>query len=188
MQISFATEADVPALLNIYRQYLETPITFECAVPSEAEFAARVCEISAVYPYLVCRDGGEVVGYAYAHRQAERAAYQWNAELSIYLDPAHTGRGLGKRLYAALLELLRRQGIRTVYARVTIPNEKSEALHWAMGFRHMGTQKNAGYKDGAWRDVAWVEKTIGIYDDPEPLRSIHDVPPESAAGVLTENM
>ena len=189
MQLHFATAADAPALLAIYRQYLDTPITFECAVPTEEEFAARVRDISGVYPYLVCEDGGEVIGYAYAHRQAERAAYQWNAELSVYLDRDHTGRGLGKRLYAALMELLRLQGVRTVYALVTVPNEKSEALHRAMGFRHMGTQRSTGYKDGAWRDVAWFEKAIGSYvDAPEPLGSIHDVPPEAAAGVLAESI
>ena len=74
MQLRFATAADAPALLAIYRQYLDTPITFECAVPTEEEFAARVRDISGVYPYLVCEDGGEVIGYAYAHRQAERTA------------------------------------------------------------------------------------------------------------------
>lgn len=189
MQLRFATEADAPALLAIYRQYLDTSITFECAVPSEAEFTARVRDISAVYPCLVCEDGGEVIGYAYAHRQAERAAYQWNAELSVYLDRGYTGRGLGRRLYTTLMELLRLQGIRTVYALVTVPNEKSEGLHRAMGFRHMGTQRNTGYKDGAWRDVAWFEKAIGTYGDaPAPLRSIHDVPPEAIARVLAESI
>ena len=185
MQLRFATEADAPALLAIYRQYLDTPITFECAVPTEEEFAARVRDISGVYPYLVCEDGGEVIGYAYAHRQAERAAYQWNAELSVYLDRSRTGQGLGRRLYTALMEMLRLQGIHTVYALVTVPNEKSEGLHGSMGFRHMGTQRSTGYKDGAWRDVAWFEKQIAPYDpDPAPLAPIGQVPLERLAEIL----
>lgn len=185
MDIRFATERDSAALLGIYRQYIGTPITFEYDLPTEAAFAQRIRDITAVYPYLVCGEDGRTVGYAYAHRQAERAAYQWNAELSVYLDRAYTGRGLGKRLYGTLMALLRLQGVRTVYALVTIPNEKSEKLHAAMGFRHMGTQRSTGYKDGAWRDVSWFEKTIAPYgSDPAPLLPIRQVPAGQIAAVL----
>ena len=185
MTFRFAEEADAPALLAIYGQYIDTPITFECALPSVESFTERIRSIRSAYPYIVCEEDGRIWGYAYAHRQAERAAYQWNAELSVYLDRDHTGRGLGKRLYAALMELLRLQGVRTVYALVTVPNEKSEALHRAMGFRHMGTQRSTGYKDGAWRDVAWFEKQIAPYDpDPAPLAPIGQVPLERLAEIL----
>lgn len=134
----FAAPADSAALLKIYGEYLDTPITFECALPSEAEFAGRIAAIGREYPYLVCLEKGRIVGYAYAHRQAERAAYQWNAELSVYLDRSCTSRGLGRRLYGALIDILRLQGIRTVYGCVTVPNEKSEGLHQALGFPAAG--------------------------------------------------
>lgn len=183
----FAAPADSAALLKIYGEYLDTPITFECALPSEAEFAGRIAAVGREYPYLVCLEKGRIVGYAYAHRQAERAAYQWNAELSVYLDRDHTGTGLGKRLYHALMELLRLQGVRTVYALVTLPNEKSEGLHRSMGFRLMGVQRSTGYKAGAWRDVAWFELPIAGYDqDPAPLCSLPQVPPEQVAAVLRQ--
>lgn len=185
MEIRFATERDSAALLQIYGQYIGTPITFEYELPTEASFARRIRDIAAVYPYLVCEEDGRIVGYAYAHRQAERSAYQWNAELSVYLDGAYTGRGLGKRLYGILMGLLRLQGVRTVYALVTVPNEKSEGLHRRLGFRHMGTQRSTGYKDGAWRDVAWFEKAIAPYgEDPAPLLPIGQVPAEQTAAIL----
>lgn len=185
MEIGFAALQDAGELLDIYIQYMETPITFECAPPTEEEFTERIRNISACYPYLVCRENGRIIGYAYAHRQAERAAYQWNAELSIYLDREVRGRGVGRRLYGALLELLRLQGVRTVYALVTVPNPASEGLHRAMGFHLMGVQKSTGYKDGAWRDVAWFEKAIGTYDEaPAPLRPLREVPREQVLRVL----
>ncbi|MDO4315886.1 MAG: GNAT family N-acetyltransferase [Oscillospiraceae bacterium] len=185
MNIRFAAEGDSAALLRIYGQYIDTPITFEYTLPTEAEFARRIRDITAVYPYLVCEEDGRIVGYAYAHRQAERAAYQWNAELSVYLDKEHTGRGLGKRLYGMLMDLLRLQGIRTVYALVTVPNEKSEGLHRRLGFRHMGTQRGTGYKNGAWRDVAWFEKAIAPHSgDPAPLLCLGQMPAERIADIL----
>ena len=185
MNIGFAAVGDAGELLAIYGQYIETPTTFECALPAEAEFAERIRSIRSAYPYIVCEEDGRVWGYAYAHRQAERAAYQWNAELSVYLDRSRTGQGLGRRLYTALMEMLRLQGIRTVYALVTVPNEKSEGLHGSLGFHHMGTQRSTGYKDGAWRDVAWFEKQIAPYDpDPAPLAPIGRVPAERLAEIL----
>ena len=88
----FAAPADSAALLKIYGEYLDTPITFECALPSEAEFAGRIAPSAGSIPISYAWRRGGIVGYAYAHRQAERAAYQWNAELSVYLT-AHAPPG-----------------------------------------------------------------------------------------------
>ena len=102
MKIRFAEERDSETLRKIYGQYIDTPVTFECELPGEREFAERIRNIAAFYPYLVCEEAGRILGYAYAHRQKERAAYQWNAELSVYLDQAAVSRGIGKKQYRAL--------------------------------------------------------------------------------------
>ena len=167
MKLRLASADDAPSLLQIYAQYIDTPVTFECALPSVQEFAGRIRSVSGDYPYLVCEENGRIAGYAYAHRQKEREAYQWNAELSIYLDGSFTSRGLGAKLYLALFALLKLQGVHTVYGGVTLPNEKSERLHASLGFRRLGVYRNTGYKCRAWHDVAWFEKEIAPYD-PEP--------------------
>ena len=185
MGIRFAVPADSTALLRIYAQYIDTPITFEYVLPSEAEFAARVADISRNYPYLICEEAGQILGYAYAHRQAERAAYQWNAELSVYLDRTCTAQGLGGRLYTTLIELLKLQKIRTVYGCVTMANEPCRKLHQKLGFELLGVYHKTGYKLGQWWDVGWYEKSIAPYGgDPEPPRSIREVPPEQIARIL----
>lgn len=186
MHIRFAKASDSAALLRIYAQYIDTPITFECVLPSEPAFAARIAAIAAEYPYLVCEDQGKAVGYAYAHRQMEREAYQWNAELSVYLDRGYTRRGLGGRLYRILLDMLRLQGIRTVYAGVTVPNQASERLHESMGFARLGTYHSTGYKAGSWHDVAWFEKTAAPYTaNPEPIRPIDRIDRERLEEIIS---
>ena len=183
--LRFVREEDCGRLLEIYDQYIRTPITFEYELPTEAEFRERIRSIGRGYPYLVWEEDGRVLGYAYAHRQMERAAYGWNAELSVYLDRAFTSRGLGGRLYRVLMELLRLQGVRTAYGCVTLPNEKSEGLHRALGFRQLGVYRNTGYKCGAWHDVAWFEKALGPYGGaPEPVRPFPAVPEEAVRAVL----
>lgn len=169
-RIRRASAADAAALLEIYRPYIETPVTFECEAPSAEAFAARISAFGADYPYLVCEIDGEVAGYAYAHRQKERAAYQWNAELSVYIQPRYQGRGIGRALYGALAEILKLQNVRNLYAGVTVPNAKSEALHRSIGFERLGTYHRTGYKCGRWHDVAWFEKHLAEGDGvPEPF-------------------
>lgn len=183
--IRFAAPEDSAALLRIYGQYMDTPVTFEYELPTEQAFAERIAGIAADYPYLVWEEDGEPVGYAYAHRHAERAAYQWGAELSIYLDRDHTSCGMGKVLYEILMELLKLQGVRTVYGCVTVPNERSEGLHETMGFRRIGVFRGTGYKSGAWRDVAWFEKQIlSGEEEPTPIRSFSEVSEEKKLQIL----
>lgn len=186
MRIRFATPGDSPALLGIYAQYIETPITFECTLPSEAELAERIAVISRDYPYLVCEGDGVMVGYAYAHRHMEREAYQWNAELSVYLDRSATSKGLGKKLCLLLMEILKLQGVRTVYGGVTAPNVKSMALHRSLGFQLLGIYHNAGYKSGGWHDVSWYEKSIAPYDaSPAPFVPISRIPREELERIVS---
>lgn len=185
--VRFASSADAERLLAIYGQYIGTSVTFEYDLPSPAEFAARIRDIIERWPYLVCEQDGAAVGYAYAHLARERKAYGWYVELSIYLDRSHTGRGLGRRLYGLLLELLRLQGVKTAMGCVTVPNPASEALHTALGFVRAGTSPSAGYKNGAWHDVAWFEKPLSPYDvPPAPVVPVGDLDPAVVQALINK--
>ena len=187
MGMRMAVPGDSAALLSIYREYIQTPITFEYELPSQEEFTHRILSTLACYPYLVWEEQGTPVGYAYAHRLGERDAYQWNAELSIYLSTAICRGGVGQRPYAALMELLRLQGVKTVCGIVTSPNPASEGLHRAMGFRLVGTRKHAGYKNGVWLDVLWFEKSISPHgSNPSPVIPISQLPREALQAVLDQ--
>ena len=119
----------------------------------------------------------------------EREAYQWGAVVLVYLDRNHTSRGLGKRLYRMLMEILIRQGVRTAYARVTLPNAGSRALHESLGFREVGICRNAGYKRGTWHDVMWYEKQLAPYDEnPAPLKSVRELPQECLLEMISQEM
>ena len=98
---------DAEALLDIYAYYVEhTAITFEYGVPALEEFRRRIARTLEVYPYLCAVEDGKILGYAYAGPFAERAAYGWPAETTIYLARDVRGNGLGRKLYEALEEAL----------------------------------------------------------------------------------
>ena len=156
-----ATPADVPAMLAIYAPYvLQTAITFEYEVPTEAEFGRRFQEITAQFPWLVWEEDGEIFGYCYGSRAFVRAAYQWDADLSVYLRQDRRGGGIGRRLYEAVEELLRKQGYFVVYGLVTSANAASCAFHRAMGYTAAAELKQCGWKFGRWHDVTWFEKRL----------------------------
>lgn len=172
MAIRLATVQDVPRILEIYGPYVNnTAISFEYTVPDLEEFTKRFTEITAQFPWLVWEENGTVLGYAYGSLPFKRAAYQWSAEASIYLCPEACGKGIGKRLYAALEQLLQRQGYRKVYTIITSDNESSVAFHRAVGYRHTATMPGCGYKQGKWLGIIWMEKELNTYDAPprEPI-------------------
>lgn len=170
MTIRDARRSDVPAMLAIYAPFVEhTAVSFEYDVPTEAEFARRLEEHQAAFPWLVCEENGRVMGYAYAGRAFERAAYGWNAEISCYLAPELRGRGVGRRLYARIEEILTRLGYYKLFAVVTSANAPSVAFHRALGFRDAACFRNVGYKQGGWYDVLWLEKTLCARPEPPRL-------------------
>lgn len=177
MSVRQAKLQDVPRILEIYAPYVEnTAISFEYTVPSLEVFTQRFLGITAQFPWLVWEEEGRVLGYAYGSRAFERAAYQWSAAASIYLCPEAQRKGIGKKLYAALEEILQRQGYRKVYAVITTANEASVAFHRAVGYRHTATMADCGYKFGQWYGTIWMEKDLNTWETPprEPV-SVHQI-------------
>ncbi len=156
-----ATLQDVPAILEIYRPYIEhTAYTFEYEVPSEASFQERFLRISSDHPWLVWEENAEVLGYAYGERAFVRAGYAWDADLAIYLRSDARGKGIGRKLYEAVEDILRRQGYFVAYGVVTSANEGSCAFHKAMGYEKTAEFPRCGWKFGKWYGTIWFEKRL----------------------------
>ena len=94
---------------------------------------------------------GETIGFAYGSPHRERAAYRWAADVSVYLAARAQRRGIGRALYESLFELLEQQGIRTLCAGITLPNEASVALHEALGFTPVGIYRVVSFTPGGNR-------------------------------------
>ncbi len=166
---------DAAACAAIYGPYVEaTAMSFEEVAPDAAQYEARMVGMTETHPWLVLADADDrVVGFAYASPHRTRAAYRWACEVGIYLAPEAQGQGGGRRLYEALVELLRRQRLRIAIAGITLPNDASLGLHRALGFEQYGVQRAIGWKAGAWRDVSWWQLDLaapaGDGPPPEPL-------------------
>lgn len=160
---------DGAACATIYAPYvLDTPISFEEEPPDGHEFTHRIERVTSRYPWLVAEDAGLVVGYAYASRHRDRAAYRWAADVAVYIAPAHRRRGVGRALYRTLFELLTRQHVQVACAGITLPNDASVALHEACGFQAVGVYPRIGWKGGSWHDVGWWQLELTAASDGPP--------------------
>lgn len=162
-------ERDGAACATIYAPYVTGAATsFEEVPPDADDFEERIERVTRTHPWLVAERDGAVVGFAYATAHRARAAYRWTAETSVYVADRHRGDGVGRALYATLLDLLREQGLQTALAGITEPNAASVALHRALGFERVGVYREVGYKAGAWRDVSWWQLALGASEDGAP--------------------
>jgi L-amino acid N-acyltransferase YncA len=176
-----ANAEDAAAIVEIYRPAITERVTsFEIEVPSAAEMAGRMTATLERYPWLVREDDSGIIGYAYATRHRDRAAYQWSVEVSAYVRDDQHRRGVGRVLYQQLFDLLAAQGFHVAYAGITLPNDASVAFHRAMGFVPVGTYRDIGYKFGKWHDVQWlVRRLLPVQDplgDPVPFEEFRHTP------------
>ena len=154
-------EADAASMLAIYRPYVErTVISFEIEVPTLEEYAARVRTYVTGWAGVVAEMHGDLVAYAYGSPHRDRPAYRWSVGTTVYVAPGFHRRGIGRRLYEALLPALASKGFCNAYAGVTLPNAASVDLHRAVGFQPIGTFSRVGFKFGQWRDVAWFQQAL----------------------------
>jgi phosphinothricin acetyltransferase len=169
-------ERDAAACAAIYAPYVEqTAISFEERAPDALEMEARISRHAATHPWLVAEDGGEVVGFAYACRHQERAAYRWAADVSVYVAANRRGEGLGRSLYERLFVHLRRQNFQIACAGITLPNDASVALHATLGFLRIGISPRIGWKSGRWHDVSWWQLEL---ESATPGTPLEPLPPQ----------
>ena len=160
-----ATSADAAAIAAVYASYVDGGYaTFETSPPDAAEYERRMLARPRL-PWLVAEEDATVLGFAYAARHRERAAYRWSADVSVYLSPGATGRGVGRALYEQLLPAVASLGYVSAFAGIALPNPASVGLHEALGFTLVGIYRDVGYKLGQWRDVGWWQ--LALRDPPD---------------------
>lgn len=177
-RIRMATPEDSHAIREVYRPYVEdTWLTTEDKLVSEVIFRERLVQVMAEYPCLVAEVDQNIIGYCYAHRHRVRPAYNWNAELSIYINSAWAGHHIGTVLYRTLIDILRMQEVRNLYALVVCGNRPSESLHKKVGFEFVTAYEAIAYKRGKWLTLLEFEQRIGnMAIPPDPFVSINNLP------------
>jgi L-amino acid N-acyltransferase YncA len=162
VSVRSALAVDADPIARIYNYYIKnTVITFEEEPVTAENMATRVSEVQgASLPWLVAEIEGAVVGYAYANKWKARSAYRFAVETTIYLENGREGRGIGTKLYSELLSILRTRGMHVAIGGAALPNAASAALHERLGFDHVATFRQVGFKHDKWVDVAYWQRLL----------------------------
>ncbi|MCG8306250.1 MAG: N-acetyltransferase family protein [Cytophagales bacterium] len=150
--------ADAGQICDIYNYYiLHTIITFEESEVRETEMRSRIEKTIAKFPWIVYEADSKVIGFAYASEWKSRCAYKHSLETTVYLRKGEEGNGVGSKLYAELIDRLKKMEYHALIGGISLPNEASIRLHEKFGFEKIGQFKEVGYKFGKWIDVGYWE-------------------------------
>lgn len=191
IELRVARKEDVPGMLAIYAPYVtDTDVTSDFEVTEAEVYCTQIEKVLEDYPWLVAEAGGKIIGYSYAKKHRERAAYEWCCESSVYVHEDYQGRGVAKQLYEALQEILVKQNMVNVYAGIAQPNENSTMFHVRMGYTPVGVYKKVGFNNGQWHDVLWVHKTLIKHPaNPLPVLKFSDpTVAEAVNGILASKI
>lgn len=156
------SKQDWNRVAEIYEQGLRTGnATFETTVPDYETW------IKKFHSHLlwVATDGASVVGWAGLQPVSVREVYRGVVEVTIYIDTAHTGKGIGSMLIQHLINESEKAGVWTLYASIFPENAASIKLHLSAGFRQIGFREKIAQLNGKWRDTVLFErrsKKIGV--------------------------
>jgi L-amino acid N-acyltransferase YncA len=159
-----AVEADLPAVLSLYRHYVRNSVvTFDEKPPTIRAFRAKFEHTEKVgHPFLVAESpGGDILGYARVTAYRDKSAFRHTVESTIYLGPASTGRGLGRALLEALIEKCKEAGLKEMIAVIADSGaDASLALHESLGFKETGRMGKVGFKFDRWIGIVMMQKSL----------------------------
>lgn len=156
-----ATEEDAGAICTIYNQGIEDRVaTLETDLRTPDERRQWLAARGPRHPVIVAEAGGEIVGWGSLNAFNPRKAYDYVADLSVYIERGWRGKGVGSRLLARLIELARELGYHKLVLSAFPWNRGGMALYQKLGFRTVGTYKEQGRLDGQWVDTIIMEKLL----------------------------
>ena len=155
MEIRNLLSSDWDSVKSIYEEGIATGnATFQTSAPSWEEWESShlgTCRI-------VAKENGNVVGWAALRPVSSRCVYAGVAEVSVYVDPEQSGKGIGLALLEELVTLSEAEGIWTLQAGIFPENIRSLLIHEKAGFRRLGVREKIGKQNGVWRDTVLLER------------------------------
>lgn len=161
MRIRPATARDAEATAEIYNtEVVSSDVTFDLVPRTLDEQRAWLNARSGALEVVVAEIDDEVVGFASLSAYKERPAYRATVEDSVYVSRAIRGGGVGRALLTEIVAVAEARGFHTVIGRIVGGHDASIRLHRAVGFTHVGTEREVGRKFGRWLDVEIMQKLL----------------------------
>ncbi|MDB5322811.1 MAG: pat [Phycisphaerales bacterium] len=156
-----ATAADLDTINEIYNHYvLHSTCTYQTEPETIEARQAWFANHGPPHPITIAEQSGHIVGWGSLSRFHARAAYGRTVENSVYVDPNHHRRGIGRALLADLIDRARQLGHHTIIAGIDAEQTPSVAIHAALGFEQVALLKEVGFKFDRWLHVIYMQKML----------------------------
>jgi L-amino acid N-acyltransferase YncA len=161
IEFSPVTEDDLPAVKELYDYYiLNSTATFHSQKITIEELKEFLFINHPKYPSFLIKENQEILGYCFLTRYKKRQAYDRTAEVSIYLKPECTGKGIGLLAMNHLEAAAKLAGIHVLIGTLSGDNQASIRLYEKMQYKKVAHFKNIGEKFGKLVDVVVYQKEI----------------------------
>ncbi len=157
------------AILEILNEAIVNSTALFDYVPRTEEtmtgwFAAKE---AGSYPVIGLEDrNGVLVGFGSLGSFRAWPAYKYTVEHSVYVHQDFRGEGIGKTIMHELIKRAENLGFHAMIGGIDAANTASIELHKKLGFRHVGTLPEVGFKFGSWLDLAFYELLLSTPANP----------------------
>ncbi len=188
MILQLMKEEDIPEVYTLYDHILRnTTALLETELPSITDFTEKMISNGSIYPTILLKEHGEIIGFACSSICNDQSGCAWNCRLSIYIKPAYRHQDLGKALLTAAIDLLSLQGYYNVFCYTILPDEETLLFFRSQGFKVEGINQNHGFKNGRWHDRVILKRSLLEYTEPDRIpRTIREISREALETVFSK--
>ncbi len=161
MTIRNATEADLPAIVEIYNSSIPGRMaTGDTEAVSVESRHGWFREHGEKRPLWIAVENNMIIGWLSFQSFYGRPAYDATAEISVYVSPERQRDGIGRELLAKAIEQAPRLGLKTLLGFIFGHNEPSLRLFENFGFQRWGTLPRVADLDSIERDLIIVGRRL----------------------------
>lgn len=162
MIIRKAERSDVPAMREIFNEVLRNTnsIYREEEVTLEERYAWFDEKIDHGFPIFGAYEGDQLIGYAGYGTFRAAQGYRKSVELTIYVDVAHRGSGVGSKLMQTIIEHAKVDGYHVMIGAIDAANQQSIEFHKRFGFIEVARMPEVALKNDQWLTLVFMQKLL----------------------------
>jgi len=166
-RIRQADNRDSESISDVFNYFVENSYASYEISKIGPDFYFKIRAGSPQCPFYVIEASNKVIGFGFLRPYRNTEAFRQTAEITYFILPEHTRKGLGRKLLRVLEKEAEEMGITTLLANISSLNNQSLKFHVKNGFRRCGTFRKIGTKFGKDFDVVWMQKSL---KDSKPAR------------------
>lgn len=158
VSIRLATTNDLPSIVSIYNEFIDTTVTMD-TIPATIQSRTKWFKDHSPKHPITCFvvDTGVIAGWSSLSKWSEKLGYKGTIENSVYVSRKFQHQGIGTKLLNDSIGRAKELGYHCIVSRIDAENIVSLSLHESKGFQKIGLMKEFGFKFNRYIDVVLLQ-------------------------------